>query len=267
MYLERPKVGIIGLGFVGNAIMQSLEVSCDLVLIDNDPAKGSHSYADLDSCEGVFVCVPTPFGNDGKCDTSILEDVLVKLKDFDNVIISKCTAPPLFYKNLNKKYPNLVHSPEFLTAANAVRDYINGKFIILGGRVKAYLDQAEKISKWGQPNATSVAYSSIEEASLAKYTINSFLATKVSFMNEIYQLANAIGADYNNVAKMVSLDSRIGNSHLHVPGPDGSFGFGGMCFPKDTAALLKYAEELEVPLNVLDAAVKKNLLLRLTEPK
>ena len=267
MNFERPKVGIIGLGFVGNAIMQSLEISCNLVLVDKDPAKGSNSYADLAECEGVFVCVPTPFGDDGKCDTSILEEVLKNLKDYDNVIISKCTAPPLFYKNLNKQYPNLVHSPEFLTAANAARDYINGKFIILGGRVKAYLDQAEKISKWGQPNATSVAYSSIEEASLAKYTINSFLATKVSFMNEIYQLASAIGADYTSVAKMVSLDNRIGQSHLQVPGHDGSFGFGGMCFPKDTSALLKYAEELDVPLNVLDAAVKKNLLLRLTESK
>jgi UDPglucose 6-dehydrogenase len=267
MNFERPKVGIIGLGFVGNAIMQSLDISCDLVLIDKDPLKGSHSYADLAECEGVFICVPTPFGNNGVCDTSILEEVLENLKGYDNVIISKCTAPPLFYKNLNKQYPNLVHSPEFLTAANASRDYMGGKFIILGGRVRAYLEQAEKISKWGQPNATDIAYSSIEEASLAKYTINSFLATKVSFMNEIYQLAIAIGADYNAVAKMVSLDNRIGHSHLRVPGPDGSFGFGGMCFPKDTAALLKYAEELDVPLNVLDAAVKKNLLLRLTEPK
>ena len=148
-----------------------------------------------------------------------------------------------------------------------MRDYVEGKFIILGGRIKAYLDQAEKISKWGQPNATLVAHCSIEEASLAKYTINSFLATKVSFMNEIYQLAQAIGADYNHVAKMVSLDKRIGNSHLQVPGPDGSFGFGGMCFPKDTSALLKYADEAGVSLNVLDAAVKKNVLLRLTEPK
>jgi UDPglucose 6-dehydrogenase len=66
---------------------------------------------------------------------------------------------------------------------------------------------------------------------------------------------------------MISLDNRIGQSHLQVPGHDGSFGFGGMCFPKDTSALLRYAEELDVPLNVLDAAVKKNLLLRLTESK
>ncbi len=173
----------------------------------------------------------------------------------------------LVYKELNNKYKNLVHSPEFLTAANAVRDYYNGKFIIIGGRVEAYREQAEKIIKLGQERAERIAHCTIEEASLAKYVINSFLATKVTFMNEIYQVANAIGADYKQVAWMASLDERIGSSHMQVPGPDGSLGFGGMCFPKDTAALLKYSEDLGISLNVLDAAVKKNLLLRLTEPK
>jgi UDPglucose 6-dehydrogenase len=103
----------------------------------------------------------------------------------------------------------------------------------------------------------------ISEAALAKYTINSFLATKVAFMNEIYEIAAAGGMDYNKVAQMVTLDTRIGRSHMQVPGPDGSFGFGGACFPKDTSALLKYAETLSQTPMVLDAAVKKNTLLRL----
>ncbi len=266
-YFDRPKIGIVGLGFVGSAVRSSMEIHCDLVLVDKDPSKGSHTFEDLKKCEGVFVCVPTPFGNDGHCDTSALEFVLEKLKDYEGVIISKCTAPPLVYKELNKKHANLVHAPEFLTAANASIDYINGKFIIIGGKVKAYRDQAEKIIKIGQSNAEKIAHCTIEEASLAKYTINSFLATKVTFMNEIYQLAEAIGADYKIVSWMATLDERIGNSHMRVPGPDGQFGFGGMCFPKDTSALLKYAEEVGVALNVLDAAVKKNTLLRLTDSK
>lgn len=266
-FLKLPKIGIVGLGFVGNAIKESMDSHCSLVLVDKDPQKGTHTFNDLRDCEGVFVCVPTPFGDDGKCDTSILEYVLEQLKGYEGVVISKCTAPPLFYKELNQQYPNLVHSPEFLTAANAVKDYINGKFAIVGGRIKAYTDLAEKIIKYGQTSIETVAHCSIEEASLAKYTINSFLATKVTFMNEIYQLAQAIGADYDHVSRMVNMDSRIGLSHMRVPGPDGSFGFGGMCFPKDTAALIKYAEELGINLNVLDAAVKKNTMLRLIEPK
>lgn len=266
-YIDRPKIGIVGLGFVGRAIKDAMEDYCQLALVDKDPSRGVHTFDDLKACEGVFVCVPTPFADDGSCDTSALEYVLDKLKGYDGVIISKCTAPPLTYKALNNGHPNLVHAPEFLTAANAYQDYVNGKFIIIGGRVQAYREQAERIIKMGQRNASRIAHCTIEEASLAKYTINSFLATKVTFMNEIYQLSEALGTDYKMVSWMATLDERIGGSHMRVPGPDGQFGFGGMCFPKDTSALLKYASDVGVNLNVLDAAVKKNTLLRLTDSK
>lgn len=259
----KPKIGIIGLGFVGGAIRDAMADECDLVLVDRDPKKGTHKIKDILECEGVFVCVPTPQGNDGKADTTILESVLQSLKDFKGVIISKCTAPPDVYEKLNKKYPNLVHAPEFLTAANATRDYIAGKFAIIGGSVGAYLRDAERIIRLGQQSLDSVAHCSIQEASLAKYTINSFMSTKVIFMNEIYKLAKTTGQDYEKIAQMVTMDTRIGKSHMQVPGPDGQFGFGGACFPKDTAALLKYAQEQGVDLNVLDAAVKKNTLVRL----
>ena len=103
---------------------------------------------------------------------------------------------------------------------------------------------------------------------MAKYIINTFLATKVIFMNEMAQLAEASGLRWDTIRHLIALDERrFGNSHTQVPGPDGQYGFGGACFPKDTAALLRYADQLDIPLNVLDAAVKKNTLLRLTEPK
>ena len=86
-------------------------------------------------------------------------------------------------------------------------------------------------------------------------------------MNELYQLCNKMSIDYNKVVAMACADKRLGSSHLRVPGPDLSFGFGGACFPKDTSALLKIAEDHAIQLNVLDAAVKKNTLLRLTDPK
>lgn len=263
-----PKIGIIGLGFVGNAVRDAMELHCSLVLVDKDITRGPNTFADLQECEGIFVCVPTPQNDDGTCDTSALESVLDQLKDFEGVIISKCTAPPLVYKALNEKYKNLVHAPEFLTAANARQDYRGGQFAFIGGRIRAYMNQARDIIKWGQPNIeNNTIFCTIEEAALAKYTINTFLATKVSFMNEIYNLCQSMGADYNNVARMVMCDTRIGQSHMQVPGPDGQFGFGGMCFPKDTAALLKFADENKVQMNVLDSAVKKNTLLRLQNSK
>lgn len=261
-----PKIGIVGLGFVGGAIKNSIN-GFDLVLIDSDPSRGQDKFEDLFKCEGVFVCVPSPQGDDGSCDTSILEEVLYKLKGYTGVIISKCTVPPKVYERLNEQYPNLVHAPEFLTAANANRDYTNGKFVFIGGSVGAYQHEAERIIRLTQHNLNKVVYCTIGEAALAKYTINSFLATKVAFMNEIYFLSRSLGLDYNKIAEMASIDERIGRSHMRVPGPDGTFGFGGACFPKDTCALLKFAEEQGVVMNIIDSAVKKNILLRLTEPK
>lgn len=265
------KIGIIGLGFVGNAIRKTFEIDphrFELVLVDNDPTKGClGTYQQLKYCDGIFVCVPSPQRNDGSCDTSILEVVLENLSDYTGVIISKVTAPPQVYARLNNKYQNLVYSPEFLTAANAVDDYRQSTYAIIGGNVKAYRMEAERILKSSLPYVIGISHCSIKEASLTKYTINSFLATKVLFFNELYELASKTGIDFNNVVELVKLDERLGISHMQVPGPDGKFGFGGACFPKDTSALLKFAEENGINLNVLDSAVKKNIILRLTDSK
>ena len=262
------KVGIIGLGFVGGAVKSSFDTGLtSLVLVDTNPKLASGTYEDLMSCEGIFVCVPSPSNSDGSCNTGILESVLEKLKDYEGVIISKTTAPASKYEELNQKYANLVHNPEFLTAANARIDYAKQEFAIVGGRVKAYVNEAERVIRLSLPNLQVVHHCSIGEASLAKYAINCFLATKVIFMNELEQLATASELNYKKIAHMITYDTRIGKSHMIVPGPDGSYGFGGACFPKDTAALLKYAEGLGINLNTLDAAVKKNTLLRLTDSK
>ena len=264
------RVGIVGMGFVGSAIANAMDHGFGGITAI-DPAKGyNNTYKDLLDCDGVFVCVPSPQDADGTCDTSILEDVLANLAKlyYQGVVISKCTAPPDAYEQLNILYPNLVHAPEFLTAANAKADYANGRFAMIGGRVGVYQREAERLIRIGQQSlGENVVHCTIGEASLAKYSINSFMSTKVIFMNELYQLAQAMNLNYDNVAAMVKMDHRIGSSHLQVPGPDGNFGFGGACFPKDTSAMLKFAERHNVALNILDAAVKKNTLLRLTEPK
>lgn len=268
---QKEKIGIIGLGYVGNAIKQSLidNIEIDLIEIDTDPAKNcSGAYQDLDNASGVFVCVPSPSNPDGSCDSQPLREVLSKLKNFKGVIISKVTAPPNVYEELQLQFPNLIHAPEFLTAANAVQDYIGGQFAIVGGSVRAYTNEAHRIIKLSQKKVEFTYFCKIGEASFAKYVINSFLATKVIFMNEMAELARLGNLDWNVVRQLIALDNRrVGNSHTQVPGPDGLYGFGGACFPKDTAALLKYAESLNSSPNVLDAAVKKNILLRLTNSK
>jgi UDPglucose 6-dehydrogenase len=263
----KTKVAIIGMGFVGGAIHSSFVNNKDVELLAIDPIKGwMATYNDIANFDAVFVCVPSPQRSDGSCDTSILVDVLKQISavHFKGVIISKVTAIPSVYVGLQSTYPNLVHAPEFLTAANAVSDYINGSFAIIGGSTTAYRNEAERIIRMSQPNLTSVARCSISEASFVKYTINSFLATKVIFMNEMAKLAKDNGCDWDNIRHAVGQDKRLGASHMQVPGPDGDYGFGGMCFPKDTNAMLKFAEWCEQDLSVLATAVAKNNKIRLT---
>ena len=264
---DKIKIGIVGLGYVGSAIHNAFadKFFIDCVIID--PAKGQCStYNDLKDTDAVFICVPTPRGSTEDCDTSILEDVLLQLNKikYAGVIISKCTATPNIYTRLNNLYPNLVHVPEFLTAANANADYYTGEFAIIGGSVRAYMNEAERIIKLGQSNLKNIVHCNIGEAALTKYAINSFLATKVVFMNEVYKLSESSGMDYSIVAHMMQLDPRIGKSHMQVPGQDALYGFGGHCLPKDTEALLKFSKDLGVTMTVLDAALKKNTLLRLS---
>lgn len=269
--MNRLKIGIVGLGFVGNAVRESYrnDPFIEVIEIDLDPSKGcSGTYTDIVDADAVFVCVPSPMNDDGSCNTQPLEAVLDNLLDYQGVIISKVTAPPSVYEKLQSKFKNLVHAPEFLTAANAVEDYLSSQYLIIGGDNKAYMHEANRVIKIGLPAVETTFFCTIKEASLTKYTINSFLATKVVFMNEMAALAQASGVNWNKVRELIALDDRrIGNSHTQVPGFDGKFGFGGACFPKDTSALLKYAESMDVDMNVLDAAVKKNLLLRLTDSK
>jgi UDPglucose 6-dehydrogenase len=267
MMTPYPKIGIVGLGVVGNAVKQSFESCGELVTIDIDKNKGFHTYEDIRDCEAIFVCVPSPMSADGRCDASALESVLHSIgKDYTGVIISKVTATPDIYQKLENDYKNLVYVPEFLTEANANQDYHRSSFFVIGGSINAYKKEAERILSY--THKTSSFYKcSIAEASLIKYIINSFLATKVVFMNEFFSLSQAYNCNWNTVAQGLSLDQRMGNSHTRVPGPDGSFGFGGMCFPKDVSAILKNAEDHQVNLNTLKEANKKNTLLRLTQPK
>jgi len=261
------KIGIVGLGFVGEAVLNAYEtLFTDVVVVDIDPSKSTGTYADLQDCAAVFVCVPSPSKDSGECDTSILNSVLYMLQDYKNVIISKTTATPQFYEKMQTVYPNLVHIPEFLTAANANEDYLKEINAIIGGKIAAYRNEAERIIKLVQP-ITMVEHCSIGEAAFVKYAINSYLATKVVFMNEMSELATAHGYRWDAIRMYLAEDNRIGLSHMQVPGPDGYYGFGGMCFPKDTTAWVKYAGKLGVQLSVLKSAIKKNVLLRLQKPK
>ncbi len=259
------KVGIIGYGFVGKALADGLLDNVEVLKID-PKLKTSIKDLKIFSPSFIFICVPTPMNDDGSQDISILESVLddIKLYCSNSVVVLKSTVLPSHVNTINNRFKNLVMNPEFLRENFALEDFINSDLILFGGDKK----DSEKLSVFYINHTKCInkehLFVDILSASLIKYTINSFLATKVLFFNEVKRIFDKSGTNetWNNFIDAVSSDKRIGNSHMQVPGPDGREGFGGACFPKDTNALLKYSREIGVEFKLLDKTISLNNQIR-----
>jgi len=261
------KIGIVGQGYVGTAIKVGFEPYYELETYDKyDESKTTCDLKQLVwGCEVIFVCVPTPMNEDGSCHTDIVESVIKEINTYANglqIVVIKSTVPPGTTDMLDKKYDgvNVIFNPEFLTEANFVEDFKNQDRIILGG-VRKGTNKLRQIYSKVFPTAHIIKTGS-KTAEMVKYMTNSYLATKVSFANEIYQICQKIDIDYDKVVEYATLDERLGKTHLSVPGPDGDLGFGGHCFPKDLSAMLKLTELLNTTNNVLSATEKTNQEVR-----
>jgi UDPglucose 6-dehydrogenase len=264
------KIGVIGQGFVGTAVKEGMKNFYDVRTFDingncNEPSLRSL----IENVNELFLCVPTPMKKSGECDLSIVRECLrdisiistYLLKDPILVII-KSTIPPGTTEQLNQEFTalNIAFNPEFLTEANAVEDYKNQNRIIIGAE-RPYSSRVKQIFAKAFPKVPIIKTSSTI-AETIKYVTNTFLAMKVSYANEIYQLCEALNIDYDKVIEYARYDDRLGNSHWSVPGPDGDFGFGGHCFPKDIAALTYVSKQLGVDTTMLIATMTKNVLVR-----
>ena len=236
-------IGIIGQGYVGTAIKLGFEPHYNVLTYDKfDLAKSTHSkISDLvEESKVIFVCVPTPMRKDGTCYTGIVEEVIREINETadDHIIVIKSTIPPGTTDRINQEYTHstVIFNPEFLTEENFLEDFKNQKRIILGGDRKG-TNKLRQIYSKVFPNATIVKTGS-NTAEMVKYFTNTFLATKVSFANEMHSVCEQIGIDYDKVVEYATYDERLGKSHWAVPGPDGDFGFGGHCLPKDLSAII-----------------------------
>ena len=265
MTFNNIKIGIIGHGFVGEATEKGFPKINDKFIVD--PKHGT----DINKLKKfkpdfIFICVPTPMNIDGSQDSSIVFDVFSKLKNnFKGVPkILKSTFLPNNLSSLNSEIDSLVYNPEFLREKHAEEDFINSPFVILGGD-KIICKRVESLYKnYSACKTKNYIFVDIETASLIKYSINSYLASKVLFFNGIRDIFDNLKSeiDWDDFIQILSLDKRIGNSHMSVPGHDGKKGFGGACFTKDTAAFLKYSEEIGEKFLFLDSAININNSIR-----
>jgi nucleotide sugar dehydrogenase len=271
-------IGVIGTGFVGTAVSTGLDqvLRKKVQILEYDKFKPSESLdVVLDDSDILFVCLPTPMNFDtGQCDLSIVRSVLSEINGYcaGKSIVLKSTVPPGTTKEISKQYPrhNFVFCPEFLTEKNFIKDFLEQDRIILGTTsdyvgfdnevMDLFIDFIAVQKKSGILSQIHIVDSSVAE--MVKYMGNCILASKVAFCNEMEEICKASDIDYSKVSELVSLDKRIGSSHIKVPGPDGKHGFGGSCFSKDINALITFAKDRGVDPIMLETAWTKNLLVR-----
>ncbi len=266
------KIGIIGAGFVGTACEVGFSGMPRTQVLVYDKYKPTDSLQTVVSSSDIlFVCLPTPMLEDGSCDTSIVASGCSQIAKVagrkSKTIVIKSTVPPGTTQTLQEAFPthNFFFNPEFLTEKNFISDFLNQSYIVLGATEKSR-PHKEKLQKFYnefqqyQNVESKQVWTDSKTAEMFKYTCNCFLATKVSFFNEMYQICDAVGVDYNELRSILDYDERIGKTHTQVPGPDGKFGFGGSCFPKDLNALMALAYENDVDPLMLGAAWAKNIV-------
>jgi len=265
-------IGVVGNGFVGSAVQFGFSPStgCDyeVRVYDKDPSKSVDSIEEtVNESEFIFLSVPTPSNKDGSMNLDIVEQALQDISDVNkyqgNIVLLRSTVTPGTTRKLQDKYPNLriVFNPEFLTERNAKYDFINQARIIIGGD-EVYSKQVGDLYRLRFGESQPIIETNWETAELIKYMSNCFFTTKISFMNEMYQIAEKCGVDWGVALDGFFRDGRVGHSHMNVPGPDGKFGFGGSCFPKDIQALIHFGESLGLNMSTLKGTWKTNLEVR-----
>lgn len=275
-------IGIVGQGFVGSAVKEKFRENFQVLAYDKYNESASSTYFQntetssnnsieslVQECDIIFVCVPTPMFPDGECDIRIVKSVIEDLASQCSIqgrsitAIVKSTVPPGTIESLNKisDLVEVMFSPEFLTEANAISDFKNQNRIVLGIDRLEYQEPVINIFKKSFPSANLIVIRS-KEAEMVKYTTNLFLATKVSFFNDIYSICEKLNISYDYVIYATMQDPRIGKSHYKVPGPDGDRGFGGHCFPKDINAILYLSQSMSIPIPTIAGAHITNQIVR-----
>lgn len=258
-------VGIVGVGVVGNAVSKSF-IKHNIKTVLYDKYKNIGSIDDLFETNFIFLCLPTPF-KDTEYDKSAINEVCQYLsnKKYKGLVIVKSTVEPETSEKLSKEYNlNICHNPEFLTARSAEDDFENQKHIVIGKTSSCDNSLVELLKYFYMEHypEAKISLSSSNESETMKLGVNNFYSVKVQFFTEIYLLCQKLGTSYEKVRDMMLINGWIIPEHTNIPGPDGQISYGGMCFPKDTNALLNYMKRKELPNSVIDGTVKERNTMR-----
>ena len=262
------KIGIIGYGFVGQAVANGFKAASggkDTILWYDKYKDGLTLEQVINESEFIFVCLPTPMKQDESgIELSIFDEMIpqiTKLTDnTEKIIIIKSTVTPGTTTKFEKEFPksHFCFSPEFLTEANFLDDFINAERTVLGANNDLSLRRIAVIFKQRFPN-TQLFLTDPTTAETVKYFANAFLSVRVTFANYFYDYCQALGIKYEEVKKMAASDHRIGDYHLEVTT---NRGFGGKCFPKDLVAIMGEFKKLGVDYSLLDSMWQYNKKIR-----
>lgn len=255
------KIAIIGHGFVGKAVdygFSTKDVEKYIIdpIYDMSPLK--NKYSDISVLKNdpdiivTFVCVPTPMNDDGSINSSIVEETISYLNgnEVSGIIVIKSTITPDAAEKLHK-YGRVVYNPEFLTERTANEDFVNPPMHVFGGE-QYFTETVQRIyEQHSLCKPCPVFHMTAKEASFVKYGINTYLASKVAWFNQFYDVVTNYGGAFHKVIGAMTTDERIGKSHTNVPGFDGKRGFGGACFPKDTNAFLNFDSSFTILREVI----------------
>lgn len=275
------------MGVVGNAMYQSFKDFFEILIFDKNKQelntiKDENPINELIALlDGpIFICVPTPMNSDGSCDISMVDEICEKINDAqmkkmteqscycnccgisEQVVVIRSTVSPGTCDDLMEKYPyiSIVYNPEFLTERTSVEDFKNLQSVVIGGEEKI-VDFVFSYYKMIFKNI-SLYSTSRKQAEVFKYMTNSYFAMKIIFANEIKNYCDKISVDYNSLKNIFPAEPRLGSTHWDVPGPDGKYGFGGKCLPKDASGFLFDAKKNEIDFDLLEKTIEINNKIR-----
>jgi len=251
------KIGIVGLGIVGSAVKYGFEKLGHNVY--GHDIKDGTRLEDVLGCDIVYLCLPTPQGEDGHCDTTVLEDVAGELLDhhqYSGIVAIKSTVTPGTTVGLQEKFmtEKICHVPEFLRERAAIIDFTDNHDVCIIGTGSSGVFESVKESHGYYPQ--KFIQLSPTEAEISKYFNNIYNAMLITFANAFYELSQAKGADYSKIKNAMVQRDHIYNKYLDCN--DNLRGFGGMCLPKDTAAIAAHVKEIGLPIELFQAIVDDN---------